>query len=56
MGRMNDWAIEHEEVIGHALEVGIESWHELWSFALEHMLAVNEEHLRKLWDERQENV
>ena len=52
MGRINDWSIEHEEVVGLALENGIDNFPDLWKFALEHMNAVSEDYLRELWGEK----
>ena len=52
MGRINDWSIEHKEVVGLALENGIDNFPDLWKFALEHMNAVSEDYLRELWGEK----
>ena len=51
MGRINDWSIEHKEVVGLALENGIDNLPSLFNFALEHMNAVSEDYLRELWDD-----
>ena len=56
MGRINDWSIEHKEVVGLALENEIDNFPDLWNFALEHMNAVSEDYLRKLWGEKQKDV
>jgi len=47
----SDWALEHRECAGHALEAGIDNWHDFWNYCLAHMLAVNEDYLKELWHE-----
>lgn len=48
---ISDWALEHQECVGHALEAGIDNWDDLWNYSLAHMIAVNEDYLKEIWHE-----
>ena len=47
MGRMSDWALEQDELIGHAIEMGASSTSEVQAFVRTNMRLVDDKYVER---------
>ena len=47
MGRMSDWALEQDELIGHAIEMGASSTSEIQAFVRKNMLQSDDKYVER---------
>lgn len=47
MGRMSDWALEQDELIGHAIEMGASSTSEVQAFVRKNMLQADDKYIER---------